>query len=73
MIYPVPVSSELGVRSSETIAEIRILDVLGNEIVKKANLKTTNHKLQTSNLSPGIYFIRVKTKDGAGSAKFIKN
>ena len=72
-IYPNPVNSEFGVWNSETITEVRILDMLGNEIYRKQNLSNSNFKLQVSNLAPGIYFLKTVLVDGKTLLrKFVK-
>ncbi len=70
-ISPNPVSSEVVVRSSETINEITILDVLGNEIYREENINS-NLKLQTSNFSPGIYLVNAKVNGKEIMRKFVK-
>jgi hypothetical protein len=62
----------MGVWSSETISEIRILDVLGNEIYREQNLASTNIKFQMPNLAKGIYFLKVTVNGKSGMRKFMK-
>ena len=62
-IYPNPVNSILQVSvSNETLGQIKIVDVLGNEI-----LQTQQKQIDVSNFQNGVYFIRV----GASTQKFI--
>jgi hypothetical protein len=64
-IVPNPANDQAEVLVPEDLlgGEIRILDVEGR-ILMKVPLSTTNQKLQTTNLSPGIYFLRVVTGKG---------
>lgn len=62
-IYPNPTNSILQVSvSNETLGQIKIVDVLGNEI-----LQTQQKQIDVSNLQNGVYFICV----GTSTQKFI--
>lgn len=72
IIYPNPVNSLLQVSvSNETLSQIKIVDVLGNEIMVKPTLSPSTGgellSVDVSNLANGVYFIRI----GASTQKFI--
>lgn len=79
-IYPNPVSSELLVRSSETINEIKLFDVVGKEIFNSQlqphsnnfPMKSGQVKLKTENYSTGVYFIELMTDKGIVRKKIVK-
>ena len=69
-IYPNPVQNELFIDfENEQITEINILDVSG-KIVKSLNDNTNS--IDVSNLTEGIYLLKVRTENGSSTAKFIK-
>lgn len=72
-IYPNPVSSQLTIQCSKEMKEIKIMDVLGDEIYKTNNLHPTSEIIiPTSEFSNGIYFIHLKTVNRNVTRKFVK-
>ena len=73
-VFPNPVTSQLSISNNQSsIKQIEIFNIVGEKIYSQQ--QTTNSKFQTINvsaLSPGVYFVRVKTNGGISSAKFIK-
>ena len=57
-IFPNPTSDMLNIISSETISEIEIVNVMG-QIVLQMNVNGDNAVCNVSNLSNGMYFIRI--------------
>lgn len=57
-IFPNPTSDMLNIISSETISEIEIVNVMG-QIVLQMNINGDNAVCNVSNLSNGMYFIRI--------------
>lgn len=64
-IYPNPASDLLNIISLPQLAEVKIYDVLGNEILQVKNNIT---QIDVSGLLDGVYFIRI----GNSTQKFIK-
>ena len=67
-LYPSPAHSQIRIKSSEPILEVEILDLAGT--VKQ--VENNASVLDISGLLPGMYIIKVKTKRGVTSDKFIK-
>jgi Arylsulfotransferase (ASST)/Secretion system C-terminal sorting domain len=67
-IYPNPVSNTLNVQSKENILKIEIYNPLGKLV--KANLNSNS--LNISNLSSGIYFVKVYSHKAVKVRKIIK-
>ena len=65
-IYPNPVGNILTIDCEEIVNTVQIFDIQGNKIIE---LKTQN-KIDVSNLTSGVYFIRINNKF---KNKFIKN
>ncbi len=57
-IFPNPTSNLLNIISSETISEIEIVNVIG-QIVLQMDVNSDNAVCNVSNLSNGMYFIRI--------------
>lgn len=69
-LFPNPTSNILKIETSETINDIKIIDLAGRTT---AVSNFENNKIDVSNLSNGIYFIKIKTNNGDFEQKFIKN
>lgn len=70
-IFPNPFSKELNIETSEPILNYKLMDVLG-KILFEGNADNKTFNLKTENLLPGIYFLRVETKDGLITKKIVK-
>ena len=66
MVYPNPAQSgkvTLELKSGE-IAEVRLINILGKEVVSRSiDNGTIKYVLSLDNLPDGIYFVRVKSAD----------
>jgi Secretion system C-terminal sorting domain/Concanavalin A-like lectin/glucanases superfamily len=76
-IYPNPANDILNVEFSTSLevtdkATITIINALGEEIINKT-VTTQNLKFNTSNLTSGIYFVKVENTNGSAIKKIIKN
>jgi len=70
IVFPNPANSELNIvlQSTSHITEIKIYDINGSLIIN-----SNNHlRINTSTLTPGIYFIQVTQNNRLYSTKFIK-
>lgn len=70
-IYPNPVTEYFSVKSKENyrIETVKIFDSSG-KLMK--NIMNNNDKINVSDLSSGIYFVRIKTEKGEYLGKIIK-
>ena len=69
-IYPNPVDNELYIRSEGT-GYVEILNFVG-QIIYKQQITEKNFKINTENISSGVYFIRMKNNSSEITKKFIK-
>lgn len=67
-IFPNPTSSELHIHSTETIQEVRLVDMAGH-VVYSTHLQTHQYELNVSGYSKGIYLVRVLTQSGVKTMK----
>jgi hypothetical protein len=67
-IFPNPFSSETTIKisSSEKIknTELKIFDILGNEVMKISGINSDEITLERGNLKSGIYFYQLKNNSG---------
>lgn len=69
VIYPNPASDVLNIQAEQKITKIEIFDLSGKLLISKYNKENIN----ISNLSKGIYIIKIHTLLGTSNSKFIKN
>jgi hypothetical protein len=63
-VFPNPANNELVIESNSALLSLQIMDLLGN-IVSNQPLDGTKMELNTSDLSSGIYMLRVTTNSGS--------
>lgn len=67
MIYPNPVTDKLNIQTNGTILNITVSDFSGKSIYKGVS-----QSIDFSNLSNGVYTVKVETAQGISTSKFIK-
>lgn len=75
VVSPNPAGNQLAVGSVQSAIEsIEIIDVLGQKVLlqKPQGASRKQITINVFDLSPGIYFVRVKTENGLTTSKFIK-
>lgn len=70
-IYPNPVENEIIVSSEEIIEEITIYNVLGT-MVYAEQCTTNNVRLNVSDLSSGVYFVKLRTANAETVSRIVK-
>jgi len=68
-IYPNPTSNQLTIDTELEISEITIIDITGKTI---KTITTDFNIVDVSNLTNGIYFIKIINKEGSITKKFVK-
>ncbi|MFK5889771.1 MAG: T9SS type A sorting domain-containing protein [Flavobacteriaceae bacterium] len=71
-MYPNPSDNyvTLQLPSGTNKANVKIFDYLGKTLIQK-NLNSSNNNLDVSNLSAGIYFVRIQTDSKVGTKKLV--
>jgi hypothetical protein len=68
-VYPNPAANHININSSgNDLEQVSVFDINGKCVLTSEK----QHNIDVSNLSPGLYFIRIKTNQGEFSHKFIK-
>ena len=70
-IYPNPVSDKLFISHIDKLKSIEILNISG-EIIEIQKVDDNLASINTSNLSYGLYFIRIKTGEAEVIKKIVK-
>jgi hypothetical protein len=70
--FPNPVSSELTLNSIHKIQTVIILDLFGKKIIKQNIPDLTQTELDLTQLSTGMYFVQVQTKNGFFTKRVLK-
>ncbi len=71
--YPNPVSDIMFIENRVDMTEIRINNVLGQEVIRMTLDNRRSYELNTGELERGLYILSVFGKDGyVGTAKFLK-
>lgn len=71
--YPNPFENEINV-SGENIKDIILYNILGSKMTHITVVKTNgSYKIDTSELSSGVYFVKISLDDSLYTVKLIKN
>jgi hypothetical protein len=72
-MYPNPTTSYMNVVGVSPINTIRVVNIIGQQVMNISNIGTERYELNTSNLNAGIYIITVTDVNGASiSNRFVK-
>ena len=61
IVYPNPNNGSFNITLHEQIKDIKIVNVLGEEINYNTNVNSNTQDIHISNLSSGVYFIKINT------------
>ncbi|WP_104735710.1 DUF7619 domain-containing protein [Hanstruepera ponticola] len=70
-VYPIPTSRLLHINTQLVIQKVEIYDVQGRLVVSQ-NTNQNKETLNTSALTKGVYFVKIKTKNGQQIVNIIK-
>lgn len=63
-VYPNPATNVLNIQSSQYITDVSLTDESGRVISEVADVQSIRCQLNTTALSPGIYFVRISNGQG---------
>lgn len=72
VVYPNPATNDVKVTlngSSSPINEVVILDIMGREVYRAANLNTFSQQVNLNGLTAGMYFASIKTTAGGAATQ----
>jgi hypothetical protein len=70
--YPNPVSSQLHLEASSMIKEVRVLNLMGREILRQ-EIQAMQTDLDLSALPAGVYLVNLTIGNSRGTIKVVKN
>jgi hypothetical protein len=68
-IYPNPATENVVVKSDFTINSIEVLNYIGQTVYSNQKVDNKSQKVNISNLTTGIYFVKVSTENGTKTVK----
>jgi hypothetical protein len=72
-MYPNPTTTYLNIVGVEQISTIRVINIIGQQVMNISNVGTDSFEMNTSDLNNGIYIITVTGKNGKSfSSRFVK-
>ena len=74
-IYPNPTTSTIKINLENDLenATIKIISIMGQVVLEKNNINGTDFIFDVSNLSSGVYVIKIADENASFNSKFIKN
>ncbi len=72
VISPNPVSAELSFTVDQRIYQYEIFDTKGQKIITKNASNRVHHTMSVSELTPGLYFLRLQGEDSSVMKSFVK-
>lgn len=67
LIYPNPAYSTLNIKTTETLEAIHVYNLLGSLV-----LEEKNNSFSVEQLPAGVYTLQIKTQNGMGTTRFVK-
>jgi len=71
-LYPNPSKNNINIKSSYPISNITIYTILGQKVITKNINLEEETLIKTTNLSKGIYYIKIQTETQTSTLSFIK-
>ena len=70
LVYPNPADTYVLIKSDYLLISVELINVLGQRVLVKSELNQTQYRINTANVLPGIYILKVKTAS-SGSVETI--
>lgn len=67
IVYPNPTSFSINIKTAETIETIYVYNLLGAVVMKEKN-----NSFSVEQLPAGVYTLQIKTQNGMGTTRFVK-
>lgn len=71
-VYPNPATDLINVQSPSIVKSIMIFDISGKLALLQKPMTTGNIPISVSDLSKGVYLIKIETEEGSYTEKFFK-
>lgn len=70
-VYPNPTNGLVTIETASNISSIHVLNLAGQQVLSVSLVPTNLATIQTSNLSPGVYFIQVQGENTTGVQRIV--
>jgi len=71
-VHPNPVVSDLKIECEKNIDKLELYDAFGRIVISQENVQN-NSSIDVSSLANGIYILKLRTAEGVGEYKVVKN
>ena len=71
-VYPNPVSNYLNIECEESINKLELYDAFGRIVISQESVQN-NTSIDVSSLANGIYILKLRTAEGVGEYKVVKD
>jgi hypothetical protein len=71
-VYPNPVSNNLNIECEGNINKLELYDAFGRIVISQVSVQN-NTSIDVSSLANGIYILKLRTAEGVGEYKVVKN
>ena len=71
-VYPNPVSNNLNIECEENINKLELYDAFGRIVISQESVQN-NSSIDVSSLANGIYILKLRTAEGVGEYKVVKD
>jgi len=71
-VYPNPVSNNLNIECEENINKLELYDTFGRIVISQESVQN-NTSIDVSSLANGIYILKLRTAEGVGEYKVVKD
>ncbi len=72
-VYPNPATDKFEIRSACRISSVVVSAISGNSILEKSNISENMITVDTRNLAPGLYLLKIETSNGTIIRKLVKS
>jgi hypothetical protein len=72
-VYPNPVNDKFQIRSGYKISAVTVSELTGKTILYQPNISENTVVIDTRNLEPGLYLLKIETANGTICRKLIKS
>ena len=71
-VFPNPANDQITIASDALILKVEILDLTGETQLYKTGMSSKQYALNVSDLSEGIYIVKLSTSQGQTTQKLLK-
>ncbi len=72
-LYPNPAKTQVAIKGNKNdlILAVSVMDITGKEVFKEEDIASPTYVLERKGLTAGIYYLRIRFKEGEGTGKIM--